>query len=255
MAEIALKAKRGKPFSSPLAAERCNPADAGEQGENGLPRFFRTAHRCEIISGIGRTRIRAVASCFMESNMSVVLSEAQAATVDPREAAVHDFEAQLPDCLRLAFRVALGVLHNREGAEDVAQEAMLRAFQNLGRLRDRERLRAWVVRIAWRLAIDHRRADDRRQRRELTAARPGRLTKAEELAASTEFEKSLLAAIDELPEKLRMVLLLAGIQGYDTREVALLLRLPEGTVKSRLHSARKKLAERLPWIAGNTTRG
>ncbi len=67
----------------------------------------------------------------------------------------------------------------------------------------------------------------------------------EELAASNEFERSLLTAMDSLPEMLRMVLLLAGIEGYDTHEVALLLRLPEGTVKSRLHAARKKLAERL----------
>ncbi|HLI34046.1 MAG TPA: RNA polymerase sigma factor [Terriglobia bacterium] len=187
--------------------------------------------------------------------MSALLSEVQRAAVDTRDVVARDFEEQISDYLRLAFRVALGVLHNHEGAEDVAQEAVLRAFQNVDRLRNRERLRAWIVRVAWRLAIDHRRADDRRKRRELTAAGPRLPVGAEELAASNEFERSLLAAMDALPEKLRIVLLLAGIEGYNTREVALLLRLPEGTVKSRLHAARKKLAERLQWIAESTRHG
>ena len=61
--------------------------------------------------------------------------------------------------------------------------------------------------------------------------------------------------MDELPEKLRIVVVLAGVEGYDTREVAALLGLPEGTVKSRLYAARKQLAERLRWIASDTRVG
>jgi len=55
-------------------------------------------------------------------------------------------------------------------------------------------------------------------------------------------------ALDALPEKLRLVMTLAAIEGYNTSEVAKLTSLPEGTVKSRLFSARKKLAESLEWI-------
>jgi RNA polymerase sigma-70 factor (ECF subfamily) len=55
-------------------------------------------------------------------------------------------------------------------------------------------------------------------------------------------------ALDELPEKLRLVMTLAAVEGYNTAEVAKLTGLPEGTVKSRLFLARKKLAERLEWI-------
>ena len=54
-------------------------------------------------------------------------------------------------------------------------------------------------------------------------------------------------AIDALPEKLRIVIVLAGIQEHDVHEVARLLDIPEGTVKSRLFLARQQLKERLQW--------
>ena len=55
-----------------------------------------------------------------------------------------------------------------------------------------------------------------------------------------------------LPEKLRLVTVLVAIQEQDVASVARLLELPEGTVKSRLHRARKELAERLRWLASDT---
>src|SRR5574337_1093848 len=77
-----------------------------------------------------------------------------------------EFEERLADSSALAFRVALGVLRNRDDAEDVAQEAFLRAYQSFSRLRDRDRFRAWLVRITWRLALDRIRAARRRETRE-----------------------------------------------------------------------------------------
>jgi len=159
------------------------------------------------------------------------------------------FEAGLADASRLAFRVAYGVLRQREDAEDVAQEALVRAHQRLGSLRERGRLRAWLVRIAWRLALDHRRALQRRERREQRAFDSVPARDAEELAAASQLRERLFAAIDALPEKLRLVVVLAGIRGHDTREVAALLGLPEGTVKSRLHVARRRLQEQLEGLA------
>jgi RNA polymerase sigma-70 factor, ECF subfamily len=178
---------------------------------------------------------------------------AQIAVASSREAE-REFEKQLPHSARLAFRVAFGLLRNREDAEDVAQETLLRAFRSFGRLRDPERLRAWIVRTAWRLAIDRQRARGRRQKRELAALDLRLPASTEELAASAEFEHRLFSEMERLPEKLRIALVLAGIEGYDTREVALLLEIPEGTVKSRLHAARRKLAERLMWLVSDTKR-
>jgi len=156
-----------------------------------------------------------------------------------------EFEQRLADCPTLAYRVALGVLRNSTDAEDVAQESMLRAYRNFHRLRDRERFRAWLVRTAWRLSLDRIRSAGRRERRERNAMHGQPAAAVENVAATREFERHVAAALDALPEKLRIVMVLAAIEGYNTREVATLLALPEGTVKSRLHAARKQLAESL----------
>lgn len=160
-----------------------------------------------------------------------------------------EFEDCLADFSRLAFRVALGVLRNVADAEDVAQEAIIKAHGKFHRLRDRARVRTWLVRITWRLAVDRVRARARREKHEQQAHSPEtREASIEEAVASREIQDYLQQAIDELPKKLRMTLILAAIEGYDTAETARLLSVPEGTVKSRLHLAKKRLAERLQWL-------
>ena len=77
-----------------------------------------------------------------------------------------EFEARLVESSTLAFRVAYGVLRQRQDAEDVAQEAFVKAYRSFTQLRDRERFRAWLVRITWRLALDRQRGDRRRLVRE-----------------------------------------------------------------------------------------
>ena len=179
--------------------------------------------------------------------------------VSPDESLAREFEQRLADCPKLAYRVALGVLHNTAEAEDVAQEAMLRAYRNFHRLRDRERFRGWLVRMAFRLALDRIRAKGRRDRREHDVTRlleeGQREASVEDLIASREFERQVARALDALPEKLRIVMVLAAVEGYNTREVAKLAGLPEGTVKSRLFLARKKLAESLQCLVKNTPAG
>jgi len=162
-----------------------------------------------------------------------------------------EFEQRLAECSTLVFRVAMGVLHNREDAEDVAQEAFLRAYQSLHQLRDRERFRDWIARIAWRLAIDRWRSAGRRDRRQQRLPDEVSTPTVEDAAASSEFQRRLERALDELPEKLRLVMILAAIEGHSLSDVAQLLGLAEGTVKSRLHFARKQLAEKLRWTASD----
>ena len=157
-----------------------------------------------------------------------------------------EFERRLADCSGLAYRVALGVLRDPADAEDVAQEAFLRAYRHFAELRDRTRFRAWLVRTTWRLAIDRRRSAARRDHREIEAAWEQPIVPSvEETAAAQQFQRRLEHAVDSLPEKVRRVLILAAIEGYDMRETAALLEVPEGTVRSRLHRARKLLAEKL----------
>lgn len=183
-----------------------------------------------------------------------------------------EFEARLSDSSTLAFRVAFGVLRHREDAEDVAQDAFAKAHRNFRQLRDRERFRAWLVRMTWRMALDRQRSNRRREAREIlldersdgdrrqgghaSVARSGRTRHAEaaETMEARERAERLWQAIDALPEKLRLAIVLAGIEGHDMREVGALLGVPEGTVKSRLFLARKQLKERLSWMATSSLR-
>jgi RNA polymerase sigma-70 factor, ECF subfamily len=159
-----------------------------------------------------------------------------------------EFEACLAECGPLAYRVARGVLRNSADAEDVAQEALLRAYRQFDRLRDRTRFRAWLVRIAFRLSLDRLRSGKRRELRDNLWSQPEHQPPAanvEDLAASNEFQAHLDSALAELPEKLRLVLLLAAMEGHTIDEIASMLSISTGTVKSRIFYARRQLAEKL----------
>lgn len=168
----------------------------------------------------------------------------EAAQADARR----EFEERLAECGPLAFRVARGVLRNTADAEDVAQEALLRAYRSFDRLRDRSRFRGWLVRIAFRIALDRLRSAKRREQRDTLWSQPAHSPKpaaAEDLAVSNQFQVHLDRALEELPEKLRLALLLSAMEGHTIDEIASMLGVPVGTVKSRIFIARKKLAEKL----------
>jgi RNA polymerase sigma-70 factor (ECF subfamily) len=159
-----------------------------------------------------------------------------------------EFEERLFECGPLAYRVARGVLRNNADAEDVSQEALLRAYRSFHRLRDRNRFRGWLVRISFRLALDRLHSAKRRELRDREWSQPAHQphrANAEDIAASNEFQAHLDRALDQLPEKLRLVLLLAAMEGHTIDEIAALLSIPVGTVKSRIFIARKQLAEKL----------
>jgi len=157
-----------------------------------------------------------------------------------------EFEARLADSSALAVRVAYSVVRNRQDAEDVAQEAFARAYRRFGELRDRERFRAWLVRMTWRLALDHRRSHKRRQARDDAAmAVTPRTGDLEADTMARERSARLWRAIDELPERLRVVIVLAAIEGHGIKDVAALLGVAEGTIKSRLFEARHALHDKL----------
>jgi RNA polymerase sigma-70 factor (ECF subfamily) len=166
-----------------------------------------------------------------------------------------EFETRFMESATLAFRVAFAVLRHRQDAEDVAQEAFVRAHRMFAQLRERDRFRAWLVRMTWRLAIDRRRGDRRRLAREehvsgLDVDAPGATADggAEQDLIARQRASHLWNAIDALPDKLRVTIVLANIEGHDVEEVARLLVVPVGTVKSRLFLARQKLKERLQWM-------
>lgn len=171
---------------------------------------------------------------------AVPLSGASMAVDDD---AAREFEACLADASTLAFRVAYSVLRQREEAEEVAQDALLRAYRRFAQLRDRARFRGWIARMTWRLALDRQRATRRRLAREISVVPAA--TASANGGPAAERTARLWHAIDALPEKLRWPIVLGAIHGYDTREVAALIGVPEGTVKSRMSAARRRLKELL----------
>src|SRR6187200_968959 len=93
-------------------------------------------------------------------------------STESAEALAREFEARLADSSNLAFRVAYSVLRHRQDAEDVAQDAFVRAHREFHRLRDREAFRGWLARMSFRLALDFKRGEKRRLVREDRAAVP-----------------------------------------------------------------------------------
>lgn len=155
-------------------------------------------------------------------------------------------DARIADSSVLAFRVAYSVLRNRADAEDVAQEAFVRAHHRFAGLRDRDRFRSWLVRLTWRMALDWKRGARRRDTREDAVARSSPpVGNAEAEMVAHDRATRLWTAIDSLPERYRIVIVLAAMEGHSVREVAALLDVPSGTVKSRLFEARRQLQERL----------
>jgi RNA polymerase sigma-70 factor (ECF subfamily) len=155
------------------------------------------------------------------------------------------FAARVAENQRRVFHIAYGILGNRADAEDVSQETFLRAYQKLSSLRESEQFRAWVNRISFRLALNRQRGGRRRLTRETawhthgTGEPMNGLQNAEERV----LVERLRNEIEGLPEKLRRALQLSIVEDMDAADVGVVLGIPAGTVRSRLHAARKLLLE------------
>ncbi len=162
--------------------------------------------------------------------------------VDEREGG---FGARVAENQRRVFQIAYGILGNPADAEEVAQEAFLRAFQKFQSLREAAKFRAWVNRIAFRLALNRQRELRRRLTRETAwhAAGTGETVDGSRNGEERVLVERLRSEIEALPEKLRRVLQLSIVEDMDASVVGVVLGIPAGTVRSRLHTARKLLLE------------
>jgi len=136
---------------------------------------------------------------------------------------------------RTLYRIAISYTGHLPDAEDAMQEALLRAWNKRHTLRDETLFGTWLTRIL----INECKTILRRRKRNVPA---GTLPFAS-VPAPDEDAALLRAELMALPEKYRLPLVLQALEGYSIREVAQLLHLPEGTVKSRIARARKKLGE------------
>ncbi|HZP81783.1 MAG TPA: RNA polymerase sigma factor [Chthonomonadaceae bacterium] len=141
-------------------------------------------------------------------------------------------------------RLAAHVLHNSREAEDVAQEAFVKAFRQIGQFRGESGFYAWLYRIVVNLCLD------RMRRKCVTAEMPledGALPTL--VAQSPDIDKCLAVTqiLDSLTPPMRAALVLREVEGLEYAEIAAVLQIPVGTVRSRLNSAREQFRRR--WMA------
>ncbi len=140
-------------------------------------------------------------------------------------------------------RLAAHVLHNSREAEDVAQEAFVKAFRQIGQFRGDSGFYAWLYRIVINLCLD------RMRRKCMTSEMPLEENIAHFVAVSPDVENRLSVAqvLDSLTPPMRAALVLREVEGLEYAEIADVLNIPVGTVRSRLNTAREQFRRR--WTA------
>jgi RNA polymerase sigma-70 factor (ECF subfamily) len=167
---------------------------------------------------------------------------------------------------RRAFAVAMGVVKNEDDALDAVQEAFVKVHKNIHKFEGSSSFYTWLYRIVMNVSIDHVRRTSRRRNLDfderalhersevagdgalvpsMTDANPGKAALRRELGGA------IGAALQELPEHHRAVIVLREIEGMSYEEMAETLEVPKGTIMSRLFHARKKMQAALaPYLEG-----
>lgn len=147
-------------------------------------------------------------------------------------------------------RLALSILHDDDAADDVAQDTFITALRHIDRYEPGTNLRGWLSTITVNLCRDRLRRSNSRQRWSALwmghqSSPASQSHSLESRHVRKEANTALWSAVNALDEKHRLPVILRYANGLSIREVADILRIPEGTVHSRLHHACKKLATAL----------
>ena len=180
---------------------------------------------------------------------SSLSGQGEDALQDRTEAKQEAFAGLVARHSRLMFRVAYGLLRNAHDAEDAVQEAFLKLYRNdtWQAITDEK---AFLARTVWRIALD-RLPPAQRQMEDITELDLTSPTATPEQTASEADERELLRMLmDGLPLELREALVLSALDGLNSREVAFVLAIPEGTVRTRLMRARTELKKRFEALKG-----
>ena len=164
-----------------------------------------------------------------------------------RKARSEEFEAIALPHLNDLFRTARRLLGEQAAAEDVVQEVYLQAWKSWHRFERGTNCRAWLFTILFNTVHHYRRkragsvtnqADEDLEKVQYTPPVP-----------ETVMDEEVLAALDRIPPDFRAVVLLADVEEFSYKEVAGILKIPIGTVMSRLSRARKLLRDELAAVA------
>jgi RNA polymerase sigma factor (sigma-70 family) len=155
--------------------------------------------------------------------------------------------------MKRVVSIAWGIVRNAHDAEDLAQEAFVKAYQTIGRFKAGQPFGPWIYRIVTNLALDVVKHRKRFRQEELRDVEPAaRRDEADLPARSNELAERIDAAIESLPEMQRVVARLYLVEEFGHAEIAAMMGLSEGTVRSHLSLARGKLKERLNDLYGDS---
>jgi RNA polymerase sigma-70 factor, ECF subfamily len=192
----------------------------------------------------------------IQTNVTGDTSEELALVLAAKEGDITAFEQLIKKYDRNVFRIAQHITQNREDAEDVVQDAFLKAYQNLKQFQGNSKFYTWLVRIAVNEALMKLRkrktsktvsmdedveTEDGSVPREVADWSPN----PEQLFRQAELSDILAKTIQGLPTGFRTVFVLRDVEGLSTEETAETLGLSVPAVKSRLLRARLQLRERL----------
>ncbi|PFA68693.1 RNA polymerase sigma factor SigW [Bacillus sp. AFS015802] len=153
------------------------------------------------------------------------------------------------------FQICYRMLGNRHEAEDIAQEAFIRAYVNIETFNQKRKFSTWLFRIATNLCIDRIRKKKPDYFLDAEVAGTEGLTMYSQVAADVqlpedevenmELQETIHKEISKLPEKYRSVIVLKYIEELPLQEISEILDLPLGTVKTRVHRGREALRKQL----------
>jgi RNA polymerase sigma-70 factor (ECF subfamily) len=189
------------------------------------------------------------------SPVGVVPTDEKILISKARQGDKHAYGVLVPRYEKKIFSVVYSLLRNKEDAEDVTQEVFVRAYFSLKNYREDSAFYTWLYRIAYNMSIDFKRrvaariqtvdplpADSKEPLNFLAA---GDVQTPEAIVEQRQLSQSLQAALAEISEEHRAVVIFREVDGLSYDEIASLTGSARGTVMSRLHYARKHLQKRL----------
>ena len=181
-----------------------------------------------------------------------ILGETVLKSPTAMEAAAPTVEALVASYSRMVFRIAYSILRNHHDAEDAAQECFLRVWKHGDRLRQVNNVKTWLARVAWTTALDKRRdvrkmvsLDDSGTRTAWMELLSDTTPAADEQLVQRQRQQLVERLIAGLPDELGQTLELSTVQELNSAEIAEVMKIPEGSVRTRLFRARKQLKAKL----------
>lgn len=163
------------------------------------------------------------------------------------------FEPLVREYEKNVYNLALRMVKNPEDAQDMAQESFIRAYNSLSSFRGDSRFSVWLYRIVSNVCLDHIRTVSRRPTVSLSVENDegedveldisDESRSPQELLERKMTKEAVRRGLESLPPEQRQILLLREIQGFSYEEISEILSLEQGTVKSRIFRARKKLCQ------------